>query len=162
MLLQILAAALLLVFVWSLFRFAMGLRWAKLSREALGRAEVARGRHVVAEIPLADDLLLFVEDAHGFHWGAQHAGKGAVLGGRVLLNGGVIGAFARPGAPLPQPPAPRDYEAGERWEVILYMDDGSALEVPCGSLREGVSREIATRVFEAVRHGIDDESSRSH
>lgn len=158
MLLQILAAALLLVFLWSVFRFAMGLRWAKLSREELGRAEAARGRRVVAEIPLADDLLLFVEDAHGFHWGAQHAGRGAVLGGRVLLNGGVIGSFARPGVPLPEPPAPEDYQGRERWDVILYVDDGCALGVPCGSLREGVSREIAMRVFEAVRHGIDEKS----
>jgi len=153
MLLQVLAAALLIVFLWSLFRLAMGLRWAKLSREASQRAEEGRGRRVVAEIPLADDLLLFLEDAGGFHWGAQHAARNAIVGARVMLNGGVIGSFVRGGASLPGPSAPEDYESRERWEVVVYLEDGRALLVPCGSLREGVSREIAMRVFEAVRAG---------
>jgi hypothetical protein len=33
----------------------------------------------------------------------------------------------------------------------LYLDDGALRVIPCGTLREGVSREIATRVFHATR-----------
>ena len=38
----------------------------------------------------------------------------------------------------------------ERWDVLIYCGDRTEA-VPCGSLREGVSRDIASRVFEAVR-----------
>ena len=61
------------------------------------------------------------------------------------------GSFSANGRPLPDPPAPEDYEGRERWDVALYLTDGRTEPVPCGSLREGVSREIAIRVFEAVR-----------
>jgi hypothetical protein len=154
MLLQIVAVAVLLVFLWSLFRFAMGLRWAKLSREEARSAEQARGRRVVAEIPQRDGLLLFLEDADGYSWGSLRAERGAVVGARALLNGGVIASCARPGAALPEPPAHELYEGQERWDVLLYLADGPPLAVPCGTLREGVSREIALSVFEAVRRGV--------
>jgi len=154
MILQVVAAAVLLVFLWSLFRFAMGLRWAKLSREAALSAEQARGRRVVAEIPLRDGLLLFLEDAGGYSWGVQRAEKPAIVGARALLNGGVISSFSRAGAVLPEPVAQELYEGHERWEVRLYLEGGGSLAVPCGTLREGVSREIALGVFEAVRRGV--------
>lgn len=154
MLLQILAGAVLVVLLWSLFRFAMGLRWAKLSRERAQQAERARGRRVVAEIPLADGLQLFLEDESTFHWGGRQLDRSAIAGGRVLLNGGVIDSFARDGVRLPSPPPPEAFEGGERWDVLLYLEDGGALGVPCGTLREGVSREIAMSVFGAVRAGI--------
>lgn len=153
MLLALLASAALIVFLWSLFRLAMGLRYSKLAREEARRGEEARGRRVVAEIPLAADLMFFVEDAEGFYWGGRAVRRADVAGARMLLNGGVIGAFSRDGAPLPDPPAAEEYGGQERWAVVLYMKGGGASEIPCGSLREGVSREIAQRVFEAVRRG---------
>lgn len=154
MILQVVAAAVLLVFLWSLFRFAMGLRWAKLSREAARTAELARGRRVVAEIPQRDGLLLFLEDAAGFSWGTLRADRRAIVGARALLNGGVIASFSRSGTVLPEPPAHEMYEGQERWDVLLYLEGGQPLAVPCGTLREGVSREIALCVFEAVRRGV--------
>jgi hypothetical protein len=154
MILQIVAAAVLLVFLWSLFRFAMGLRWAKLSREEARASEQARGRRVVAEIPQRDGLLLFLEDADGYSWGSLRAERGVVVGARALLNGAVIAAFARPGVALPEPPAHEAYEGQERWDVLLYLDGAPPLAVPCGTLREGVSREIALCVFGAVRRGV--------
>lgn len=154
MMLQILAAAALLVFLWSLFRFAMGLRWAKLSREQARGAEQKRGRRVVAEIPGPDDLLLFLEDVSGFYWRGQQAEKSAVVGARVLLNGGLIGSFARGGAALPELPPAEEHEGQQSWQVVVYLRDARPLEVPCGSLREGVSREIAMTVFEAVRRAV--------
>ena len=151
MVLTALAGLALVLFLWSLFRFAIGLRVAKLSREEERTAEEQRGRRVVAEIPLDDRLVFFAEDADGFYWGENEARKSALLGARLLLNGGVVGAFARPGMALPDPPIPEPYEGRERWDVILYLEDRSLRVVPCGQLREGVSREIAAMVFAAVK-----------
>lgn len=150
-LVQIAAALALLALLWRLFRMAMGLRYAKVAREEARAAEEARGRRVVAEIPDGDGLLLFLEDEAGFYWGAESARKRDVVGARLILNGGVLGAFHRAGTELPAPPVPEEFEGRERWEVLVYQADGSTRAVRCGTLREGVSREIAGRVFDAVR-----------
>jgi hypothetical protein len=63
----------------------------------------------------------------------------------------VIGSFTRAGVALPDPPAPEEYEGRERWDVLIYCAGSRTETVPCGTLCEGVSREIAGRVFEAVR-----------
>jgi hypothetical protein len=151
-LIQALAALLLLAALWQVFRFAMGLRASKLVREEQRRAEESRGRRVVAELPGEDGaLVLFLEDAEGFYWGEREARKSAVVGARLMLNGAVVSSFSRSGAPLPEPAIPEEYEGRERWEVVLYLEGGDAAVVSCGSLREGVSREAAGRVFAAVR-----------
>lgn len=154
MVLELLACIALVLLLWSLFRLAIGLRVAKLSREEERAAEEARGRRVVAEIPQGDGLVFFVEDAEGFYWGENEARKSALVGARMLLNGAVVGGYARPGITLPEPPAVEEYEGRERWDVRLYFSDGAAREVPCGQLREGVSREIAAAVFAAVKNGL--------
>jgi hypothetical protein len=158
MLLQVLAAATLVVLLWSLFRLAMSLRWAKLSREAARRDEDARGRRVVAELPVGGSVVLFLEDAEGYAWGAQRLARGEITGARVLLNGGVIGSWVRKGDVLPDPPPAETYEGRERWELELYLTDGRRVSVPCGTLREGVSREAALAAFEAVRRGAEGRS----
>lgn len=150
MIIRVAAVIALTAALWVLFRFAMALRWSKVVREGSRSAEESRGRKVVAEIPLPDELLFFLEDDAGFYWGAAQARKSEVLGARMLLNGGVIGSVARVGVVLPDPPAAEEYEGGERWDVFIYCRDRTET-VPCGSLREGTSREIASRVFEAVR-----------
>jgi len=150
MIIRIAAVILLIAAIWVLFRFAMALRWSKVVREGSRSAEESRGRKVVAEIPLPEGLLFFLEDDAGFYWGASQARKREVVGARMLLNGGIIGSFSRAGAALPDPPPAEEYEGRERWDVLIYCQ-GRTESVPCGSLREGVSREIAARVFEAVR-----------
>jgi hypothetical protein len=150
MIIRIVAAVALLAALWALFRFAMALRWSKVVREGSRSDEESRGRKVVAEIPLPHALLFFLEDEAGFYWGGSQARKSEIVGARLLLNGGVIGSFGRPGATLPDPPPAEEYEGRERWDVLIYSRDRTAA-VPCGSLREGVSREIAGRVFDAVR-----------
>jgi hypothetical protein len=156
MLIQALAALLLAAVLWMLFRFAMGLRWAKLSRErARGQAE-SQGRRVVAEIPLSgDDLVFFEEDASSFHWGGRSVAKAGIAAARLLLNGNVVGTALRTDAALPEAPLCEEYEGRERWDVLLHLCEGRTETVPCGTLREGVSREIAARVFEAVRRVIE-------
>jgi len=150
MVIRLAAALLLLAALWLLFRFAMALRWSKVVREGSRSAEESRGRRVVAEIPLPEGLLFFLEDEAGFYWAGSQARKSEVIGARMLLNGGVIGSFSRPGMALPDPPPAEEYAGRERWDVLVYCA-GRTEAVPCGSLREGVSREIASRVFEAVR-----------
>jgi hypothetical protein len=153
---KIAALLVLLALLWSLFRLSMGLRWAKVSRESARREEEARGRRIVAELPTSDGTLgFFAEDHAGFYWPGGEAGKSAVRGARLLLNGGVVAAATRPGAPLPDPPAPEPFEGRERWEVALYVAGRPPQAIACGTVREGVSREIATRVFEAVRAALE-------
>ena len=134
MIIRIAAAIALLAALWVLFRFAMALRWSKVVREGSRSAEESRGRKVVAEIPLPDELLFFLEDDAGFYWGRSQARKSEILGARMLLNGGVIGSVARRGASLPEPPAAEEYEGRERWDVFIYCRDRTEA-VPCGSLK---------------------------
>lgn len=153
MLVRILAAAALVVFLWSLFRFAMGLRAAKSAREDERLAQEATGRHVVAELPLAEGVVLFLEDRDGFYWAGREVRKPRLRGARLFLNDAVMAAASRDDGPLPAvpPPNPDDYDGSERWSVRLHLDDGTQADVPCGRLREGVSREAARQVFEAAR-----------
>ena len=152
---QIVAVLALGFLLWTFFRFSMGLRWAKVSREDARAAEQARGRRVVAEIPLPnEEIVFFVEDEDGFYWGGRQVRKRDVRGARLLLNGGIMMGVSRDGERLPEPSASEDYEGRERWEVLLFMDAGGTERIACGTLREGVSREIAGRVFEAVRSAV--------
>jgi len=156
MIIQVLALLALVLALWTVFRFAMGLRWAKVSREDARAAEQARGRRVVAEIPVSDDeVVFFVEDDAGFYWGGRQARKRDILGARLLLNGAVMASFVREGETLPEPAPPEEYEGHEKWEVALYLRTGREDRVGCGSLREGVSRELAGRVFAAVRSALE-------
>jgi len=152
MLIGIIAGVLLLFVLFTLFRFAMGLRWAKTERLREHRNAEARGRRVVAEIPAADGALTFLlEDADAFHWGSDSVRKAEIVGARLLLNGGIVGEFASQGHTLPPPTRPRDFEGRERWDVAIYLREGRIATLPCGTLREGVSREIAGRAYKAIR-----------
>ena len=149
---QIVVAAALAMVLFSIFRYAMGLRAAKVARQSWRESEESRGRRVVAEIPGAgDDMTLFLSDEDGFYWGAVEVRKRDLVGGRLRLNLGILASWARPGLTLPEPPSGEDFEGRETWDVVLYLEDGATRVVPCGTLREGVSREIASRVFQATR-----------
>jgi hypothetical protein len=146
------AAAALALVLFSIFRYAMALRAAKVARLSWRESEEARGRRVVAEIPgSGDDMSMFLEDGAGFYWGASEVRKSELRGARLRLNRGILASWARPGAVLPDPESAEDFEGRETWDVVLYLHDGGTRVIPCGTLREGVSREIATRVFNAVR-----------
>lgn len=149
---QAVATVLFLSFLWMLLRFALGLRHSKVVRE---EARQAQPGLVVAEIPAASgEVGFFVETVDAFSWPGGSVKKTDVVGARLLLRGGAIGSVARPGATLPAAPAQEEYEGRERWDVLLYREDGSAATVACGTLREGVSRDVAARVFEAVRAAL--------
>jgi hypothetical protein len=149
---QVAAGIALALVLFSIFRYAMALRSAKVARQSWRRAEESRGRRIVAEIPGAgDDMTLFLEDDDGFYWGPDAVAKRQVAGGRLRLNRGILASWSRPGVVLPEPPSAEDFEGRETWDVVLYLEDGATRVIPCGTLREGVSREIASRVFQATR-----------
>jgi hypothetical protein len=152
MLIRLAALALLLMALWRVFRLAMGLRFAKVSREEARAAEEGSGRSVVAELPLSDaEVVFLVEDADAFRWGRAHVAKRHISGARLMVNGAVLQEFKAPGESLPAPEPPEEYEGRERWEVRVFGRGMAPTAIPCGTLREGISREIAGRVFEAVR-----------
>ena len=149
---RLVAFVLLLAFLFFLFRFAMGLRHAKRERERARHAEEARGRRVIAEVPLSEAEVVFLtEDERAFAWGRTEVPKAAIEGARLLVNGAVLRECARPAAVLPPPSPPPEYEGRERWEVALFLEGGGVERIPCGTLREGVSREIGGNAFDAVR-----------
>jgi hypothetical protein len=155
MLIRLAALALLLIALWRVFRLAMGLRFAKVSREEARVAEEARGGKVLAELPLSDaEVVFLVEDAEAFRWGSSSLAKAEVRGARLMVNGAVLQEFTVPGERLPPPQPPEEYEGRERWEVRAFCRDGETTAIPCGTLREGISREIAGRVFGAVRGAV--------
>jgi hypothetical protein len=153
-LIQLAAGGLLLLLIWRAFRLAMALRFDSAARDGERRTEEARGRRVVAEIPShKGEIYLFLETAEAFEWQGRRMAKAEVLGCRLLLNGGLMASAVRPGITLPEPGAPEEYEGRERWDVRLHSASG-AVDVPCGTLREGVSRDAARAVFEAVRASL--------
>ncbi len=148
---RIVAGVFLTAVLWAVFRFAMGLRAQKLAREEAQRAESARGRRAVAEVLTAGgELMLFLEDGEEFYWGEKKVRKSEIVGARILLNGGVIRSFNRRGVSLPEPPSAEAYEGKERWDVEVYLRGGGVFAIPCGGVREGVSRDSASAIFRAV------------
>jgi hypothetical protein len=154
MIVRLLAGVVLVLVLWWFFRLAMGLRWAKVERDRARAREEESGRHVVAELPLQDGVILVVEDAGRISWGGQGVLKQDLLGGRLLLNSAVVGTVTRPGATLPAPPEAEPQEGRERWEVVVYLRDGTWRSIPCGTVREGVSRDAARAVLDAVRREV--------
>jgi hypothetical protein len=152
---QVVAAFAFVLVLFSLFRLAMGLRWAKVVRETARAEAGGEGRRLLAELPLASGEVVFlVEDESALAWGEERCDKSRIAGVRMRLNGGVLAEHASPGVTLPPPEASEEYEGRERWDVALFSRDGFLASIPCGVLREGVSREVASTVFEAVRRVV--------
>ena len=155
MLIKVISGAILLTVLFTVFRFAMGLRAAKVARLRARREEEARGRRVVAEIPLSDaELVLFLEDGRSFQWGSESIPKAEIVGARLLLNGAIVREFTAAGVVLPPPAPAEEFEGRERWDVCIYLRGGGAVTLPCGTLREGVSREIGGLAFDAIRASV--------
>src|SRR4051812_48487653 len=68
-------------------------------RQRLRDAAHDVGRRLGAEIPDADDLVLFTEDATRFYYGGRAIDKDQVVAVRVLINGAPIATVASRRAP---------------------------------------------------------------
>ncbi|HEY1912973.1 MAG TPA: hypothetical protein VGG73_18770 [Vicinamibacterales bacterium] len=123
-------------------------------------AERAQGRTVIAEIPDADDLVLFSEDSERFYYGEQFVDKQLIVAVRVLINGAPIASSLsrrHAGGTERQATSFDDRPEGiarDRWDVAIETSDGVLL-VPCGAIRERVSQELARSVFETVKREVE-------
>ena len=152
----IIAVALLLLAL----SLATTLQFFRRRRIRAREAEREMGRAVIAEIPAADDLVLFSEDAEAFHYGSTIIPKQSIAAARVLINGIPIAAVVSTThleSALRQPTSFEDHPEGiarDRWDVAIETTDGTVL-VECGAIRERVSQELARAVFDAVKRSIE-------
>jgi len=128
-------------------------------RQRARDSERARGRTILAELPTAEDLVLFSEDAARFYYGDQSIDKTRITAVRVLINGAPIAAVTalRYARQQGQPTSFDDRPEGiarDRWDVAIEAVDGTVL-VECGAIRERVSQELARTVFDAVKRDVE-------
>ena len=72
---------------------ATTLRMYRRRRQHARDSEHALGRTLIAEIPAADDLILFSEDSTSFHYGDRSIDKDSIAAVRLLINGAPIAAY---------------------------------------------------------------------
>jgi len=155
---EIIASLVLIVALFGFFRFAMGLRYAKILREQALQRESSRGRRVIAEVPTPEGTIeLFREDDAEFYWSGDRISKRGLSGVRLVLNGAVMAQVQIPDAVLPVAPVPEEFEGRERWEVVAYHATSDPTLIACGNLREGVSRDAARAVYDALKSACEAE-----
>ena len=139
---------------------ATTLHYYRRRRRRAQQTEEALGRAIVAELPTAETLVLFSEDASRFYYGDHPIDKSAIVVVRVLINGAPIAAVAstrHSHADDRQPTSVEDRPEGiarDRWDVAIETTEGTVL-VACGAIRERVSQELARKVFDAVRSEVE-------
>ena len=150
-------ALILLVVAASL---ATTLQYYRRRRRRAHDSERALGRTVVAELPTAEELVLFSEDAKRFYYGERSIDKDLITGVRVLINGVPIATVTsrrHATGPHPQAAGFEDRPEGiarDRWDVAIDTVTGPVL-VECGAIRERVSQELARAVFDAVKRAVE-------
>jgi hypothetical protein len=123
-------------------------------------SERAMGRRIVAELPTAEELVLFSEDDRNFYYGPQAIDKDLIAAVRVLINGSPIAAALSPRHAAQAVAQATSFEdrpegiARDRWDVAVETLAGTVL-IECGSIRERVSQELARAVFEAVKRDVE-------
>lgn len=139
---------------------ATGLQAYRRRRRRALDSERAMGRQIVAELPTAEELVLFSEDQGHFYYGERPIEKELIVAVRVLINGSPIAAVLseRHGRDRAVPPTSFEDRpegiARDRWDVAIETLSGTFL-VECGSIRERVSQELARAVFEAVKRDVE-------
>ncbi len=147
----------LLVFALSL---ATTLTFFRKRRERSRDAERARGRRVIAEIPVTEELTLVTEDADCFYYGDKAINKAGIVAARVLINGVPIAAILSTRHGRHADAQATSFEdrpegiARDRWDVAIETTGETTL-VECGAIRERVSQELARAVFDAVKADIE-------
>ena len=129
-------------------------------RQRARDSERALGRTIIAELPTAEELVLFSEDEVRFHYGERSIDKDLIVAARVLINGAPIAAAVSKRVGREAALQPTSFEdrpegiARDRWDVAIETVTGSIL-VECGAIRERVSQELARAVFDAVKRDIE-------
>lgn len=139
---------------------ATTLRIHRRRRQRARDSEGALGRTIIAELPTAEDLVLFSEDDVRFYYGDRSIDKDLIAAVRVLINGAPIAASLSPQHPGAAARHPTSFEdrpegiARDRWDVAIETVADTIL-VECGAIRERVSQELARTVYEAVKRSIE-------
>jgi len=161
---DVFAAVIAVLLLYLAMRLATTLTMHRRRRQRNRDSERALGRTVIVEIPGADDLLLFSEDAVRFYYGDRSIDKDLVRTVRLLINGNVIAEASRDASAVRNPGVViHDQPEGiarDRWDVAIDADNGS-LVVECGAIRERVSQELGRAVFDAVKRAIEAPSHHS-
>ena len=150
-------AAFLLVTAASL---ASTLRYYRLKRQRAVDLQRVRGRHIIAEIPITDDLVYFTEDKIHFYYGERSINKNQIQVARVLINGSPIAEISAPrqtsriAKPTVFIDQPEEGILRDRWDVIIETESSDIL-VECGAVRERVSQELARKIFDAIKATIE-------
>ena len=150
-------ALLLLVVAASL---ATTLQYYRRRRRRAHDSERALGRAIIAELPTADELVLFSEDEKRFYYGERAIDKDLITAVRVLINGAPIATVTSRRRASTHVSAPAGFEdrpegiARDRWDVAIETVTGTVL-VECGAIRERVSQELARAVFDAVKRVVE-------
>ena len=144
---------------------ATTLQYYRRRRERARDSERAMGRTIIAELPTAEELVLFSEDAVRFHYGERSIDKDLIVAARVLINGAPIAAVVSTRHARAADRHPTAFEdrpegiARDRWDVAIETVTGTIL-VECGAIRERVSQELARAVFDAVKRDIERRNAR--
>ena len=152
-----LIAVVLLVLALSL---ATGLHTHNRRRKQTRRAARDRGQTIVAELPGEGDLTLFSEDQTQFYYADHAIPKDQIHAVRVLINGSPIAVCLSPRFPSTALAAATSLDerpegiAHDRWDVAIEATSGTTL-IECGAIREGISQELARKIFEAVKKDLD-------
>jgi FAD/FMN-containing dehydrogenase len=157
---DLVAGILALVLLLVAASLATTLQYYRRRRRRAQDSERALGRTIIAELPTAEELVLFSEDAKRFYYGDRSIDKDLITAVRVLINGAPIATVtarhrqtdaARPLAAFEDRP---EGIARDRWDVAIDTVTGTVL-VECGAIRERVSQELARAVFDAVKRVVE-------
>ena len=157
---DVIAGIVAILLLVAALRLMAGLRGYRRRRQRIRDSEAALGRRIIVEIPAADDLLLFSEDAVRFHYGERSIDKDLIAAVRVLINGAPIAAYVSRRHERDAPLHATQFEdrpdgiARDRWDVAIETLTGTTI-VECGAIRERVSQELARAVFDAVKADLE-------
>src|SRR5207237_9368388 len=101
----LLAAVVAIALVFVAASLGTTLQAFRRRRQRARDSERALGRTIVAEIPAAEDLVLFSEDGSRFYYGERSIDKDLIVAVRVLINGAPIASYVshrHPDAPALQ------------------------------------------------------------
>ena len=156
---DLVAAGVVVLLLLAALSMATTLRWRYRDRERIRRQLDAEGRTIVAEVPAAGGLEFFSEDAGAFYWSGRTIPKPAIRTARLLISGAPLATVRSRQAPdLATAAAATAEDADpverERWDVDIETAGGTVL-VPCGSIRQQVSQDLARSIFDAVRRAVE-------
>ena len=156
---DLVAGIVAVVLVLMALSLATTLRAYRKRRARARDAERALGRKLIAELPIASELVLVSEDEHRIYYGDVSIDKDLITAVRVMINGSPIAAYVSRRHPASNVQATSFVDrpegiARDRWDVAVETIRGTTL-IECGAIRERVSQELARAVYDAIRFDLE-------